>query len=84
MWPENGASTNRYWQKLTETLKRCAEINDVLNEDKLQTGVTAAAFHGRRITKGGAKANKVKVQAFCDMPAPTDEAYVNCLCDMMQ
>mgnify|MGYP000347377629 CR=1 FL=1 len=67
------------WQKLTETFKRCAEINDVLNEDKLQTGVTAAAFHGRRITKDGAKADEVKVQAIHDMPA-----HVNILCGMMQ
>ena len=71
-------------QKLTETFKRCAEINNVLNGDKLQTGVTAVAFHDHRITKDGAKADKVKVQAFRDMPAPTDVKHVNCLCDMMQ
>lgn len=33
-------------RKLTETLKRCAEKNIVLNEDKEQTGLTEITFHG--------------------------------------
>ena len=34
-------------QKLTKTLKRCAEKNIVLNEDKQQTGLTEIiTFHG--------------------------------------
>ena len=39
-------------RKLTETLKRCAEKNIVLNEDKQQTGLTEIAFHGHRVPKG--------------------------------
>ena len=42
-------------RKLTETLKRCAEKNIVLNEDKPQTGLTEIAFHGHRVTKDGVK-----------------------------
>ena len=71
-------------QELTETFKRCAEINIVLNEDKQRTDVTAVTFHGRRIAKDGAKANEVKVQAICDIPGPTYVAHVNLLCGMVQ
>ena len=71
-------------QELTETFKRCAEINIVLNEDKQQTHVTAVIFHGHRITKDGAKADEVKVQAIRDMPGPTYVAHVNLLCGMVQ
>ena len=71
-------------QKLTKTLKRCAEKNIVLNEDKQQTGLTEIAFHGQRITKHGVKADEAKVQAIRDMPAPTDVAGVKRLCGMAQ
>ena len=71
-------------QELTDTFKRCAEINIVLNEDKQQTHVTAVIFHGHRITKDGAKADEVKVQAIRDMPGPTYVAHVNLLCGMVQ
>ena len=47
-------------QELTETFERCAEINIVLNEDKQQTGLIAITFHGHRITKDGATADKSK------------------------
>ena len=71
-------------QKLTKTLKRCAEKNIVLNKDKQQTGLTEITFHGHRITKDGVKADKAKMQAICDMPAPTDVAGVQRLCSMVQ
>ena len=71
-------------QKLTKTLKRCAEENIVLNEDKQQTGLTEITFHGHRITKDGVKADEAKVQAIRDMPAPTDVAGVKRLCGMVQ
>ena len=71
-------------QELTETFKRCAEIKIVLNEDKPQTDVTAVTFHGRRITKDGAKADEVKVQPIRDMPGSTYVAHVNILCGMVQ
>ena len=71
-------------QKLTKTLKRCAEKNIVLNKDKQQTGLTEITFHGHRITKDGVKADKGKMQAICDMPAPTDVAGVQRLCSMVQ
>ena len=50
-------------RKLTKTLKRCAEKNIVLNEDKQQTGLTEITFHGHRITKDGVKADEAKVEA---------------------
>ena len=71
-------------QKLTGTLKRCAEKNIVLNEDKQQTRLTEITFHGHRITKDGVKVDEVKVQAICDMPKPIDVAGVRCLCGMTQ
>ena len=71
-------------RKLTETLKRCAEKNIVLNEDKQQTGLTEIAFHGHRITKDGVKVDEAKVQAICDMPKPVDVAGVRRLCGMTQ
>ena len=71
-------------RKLTETLKRCAEKNIVLNEDKQQTGLTEITFHGHRITKDGLKIDEAKVQAFRNMPAPTDVAGVKRLCGMVQ
>ena len=71
-------------QKLTKTLKRCAEKNIVLNKDKQRTGLTEITFHGHRITKDGVKADKAKMQAICDMPAPTDVAGVQRLCSMVQ
>ena len=61
-------------QKLTKTLKRCAEKNIVLIEDKQQTGLTEITFHGHIITKDGVKADEAKVEAIRDMPAPTDVA----------
>ena len=70
-------------QKLIETLKRCAEKNIVLNEDKQQTGLTEITFHGHRITKDGVKADEAKVQAIRDIPAPTDIAGVQRLCGMV-
>ena len=71
-------------QKLTETLKRCAEKNIILNEDKQQTGLTEITFHGHRITKEGVKVDEAKVQAIHDMPGPTDVAGVKRLCGMVQ
>ena len=71
-------------RKLTKTLKRCAEKNIVLNEDKQQTGLTEITFHGHRITKDGVKADEAKVEAIRDMPAPTDVAGVKRLCGMVQ
>ena len=69
-------------RKLTETLKRCAEKNNVLNEDKQQTGLTEIAFHGHTITKDGVKVDETKVQANRDMPKPVDVAGVRRLCGM--
>ena len=71
-------------QKLTKTLKRCAEKNIVRNKDKQQTGLTEITFHGYRITKDGMKADEAKVQATRDMPAPNDVAGVKRLCGMVQ
>ena len=71
-------------QKLTKTLKRCAEKKIVLKEDKEQTGLTEIIFHGHRITKDGVKADEAKVQAIRDMPVPTDVAGVKRLCGMVQ
>ena len=70
-------------QKPTETLKRCAGINIVLNEDKQQTSLTAITFHGHTSTKDGLKADEAKVQAIGDMPAPTDVTGVQRLCGMV-
>ncbi|KAL9970099.1 hypothetical protein ACROYT_G022422 [Oculina patagonica] len=70
--------------KLTETMKRCAEKNIVLNEDKQETGLTEITFHGHKITKDGVKVDEAKVQAIRDMPAPTDVAGVKRLCGMAQ
>ena len=71
-------------RKLTETLKRCAEKNIVLNEDKQQIGLTEITFHGHRITKDGVKIDEAKVQAIRNMPAPTDVAGVKRLCGMVK
>ena len=71
-------------QKLTKTLKRCAEKNIVRNKGKQQTGLTETNFHGHRITKDGVKAEEAKVQAICDIPAPTVVAGVKRLCCMVQ
>jgi len=66
-------------QKLSETLKRCAEWSIVLNEDKQQAGFTEIKFHGHRITKDGVKVDEAKVQAIHDMSKPVDAAGVRCL-----
>ena len=71
-------------QKLAVTLKRCAEKNFILNEDKQQTGLDEIIFHGHRMTKDGVKVDEAKVQAIRDMPAPTDVEGVKCLCGMAQ
>ena len=71
-------------QKLAVTLKRCAEKNIILNEDKQQTGLDEIIFHGHRITKDGVKVDEAKVQAIRDMPAPTDVEGVKRLCGMAQ
>ena len=71
-------------QKLTKTLKRCAEKSIFLNKYKQQTGLTEITFHGPRITKDGVKADEAKVEAIRDMPAPTNVAGVKRLCGMVQ
>ena len=71
-------------QKLAETLKRCAEKNIILNEDKQETGLDEIIFHGHRITKDRVKVDEAKVQAIRDMPAPTDVEGVKHLCGMAQ
>ena len=71
-------------QKLAVALKRCAEKNIFLNEDKQQTGMDEIIFHGHRITKDGVKVDEAKVQAIRDMPAPTDVEGVKRLCGMAQ
>ena len=45
-------------QKLAVTLKRCAEKNIILNEDKQQTGLDEIIFHGHRITKDRVKVDE--------------------------
>ena len=69
-------------QKLAVTLKRCAEKNFILNEDKQQTGLDEIIFHGHRMTKDGVKVDEAKVQAIRDLPAPTDVEGVKRLCGM--
>ena len=71
-------------QKLAVALKRCAEKNIFLNEDKQQTGMDEIIFHGHRITKDGVKIDEAKVQAIRDMPAPTDVEGVKRLCGTAQ
>jgi len=53
-------------QKLAVTLKRCAEKNIILNEDKQETGLDEVTFHGHRITKDSVKVDEAKVQAIRD------------------
>ena len=71
-------------QKLAVTLKRCAEKNFILNEDKQQTGLAEIIFHGHRMTKDGVKVDEAKVQAIRDMPAPTDVEGEKRLCGTAQ
>ena len=71
-------------QKLAVTLKRCAEKNIILNEDKQQTGLDEIIFHGHRMTKDGVKVDEAKVQAIREMPATTDVEGVKHLCGMAQ
>ena len=54
-----------------------------MNKDKQQTGLTEVTFHGPRITKDGVKADEAKVQAICDMPAPTVVAGAWCMVQYM-
>ena len=69
-------------RKLTETLRRYAEKNIVLNEDKQQASLTQIAWHGHRITKDGLEVDEAKVQAMREMPV--DVAGVRRLCGMTQ
>ena len=65
-------------------MKRCAEKNIILNEDKEKTCLDKIIFHGYRTTKDDVKVNEGKVQAIRDIPAPTDVEGVNRLCGMAQ
>ena len=71
-------------KKLAVTLKRYAEKNIILNEDKNETGLDEIILHGHRITKDGVKVDEAKVQAIRDMPAPTDVEGEKRLCGMAQ
>lgn len=66
------------------TLKRCAEKNIILNEDKQQTGLHEIIFHGHRITRDGLKVDEAEVQDIRCMPTPTDVEGVKRLCSMAQ
>ena len=54
-------------RKLAETLKRCAEKNIVLNEDKQQTGLTKITFQVTESQRMVSKLMKPK----CNMPSAT-------------
>ena len=54
-------------QKLSKTLKRCAEKNIVLNKDKQQTGLTEITFHGHRITKDGVTISSPMAKLLCTL-----------------
>ena len=59
MWQLRDAEAQRdNKQKLAETLKRYAEKNIILNEDKQQTCLDEIIFHGHRITKVGVKVDE--------------------------
>ena len=65
-------------------MKRYAEKNIILNEDKNETGLDEIILHGHRITKDGVKVDEAKVQAIRSMPAPTDVEGEKRLCGTAQ
>jgi hypothetical protein len=52
--------------------KKCREWNLSLNKSKLKRSQTEVRFMGHLITADGLKADRAKVEAILDMPAPTD------------
>ena len=72
-------------QKLTETLKRYAERNIILNEDKQQTANRDYLSWAQNRTRWiGVKVDQAKVQAIREMPAPTDVEGVKRTCGKAQ
>ncbi|PFX28550.1 Uncharacterized protein K02A2.6 [Stylophora pistillata] len=59
-------------QNLHELQKRCTERNTRLNDEKSVIKQTQIKFMGYLITNEGVQADKSKVDAILNMPAPTD------------
>ncbi|PFX14758.1 Retrovirus-related Pol polyprotein [Stylophora pistillata] len=59
-------------QNLREVQKRCTERNIKLNDEKSVIKQTQIKFMGHLITNEGVHADKFKVDAILNMPAPTD------------
>ena len=71
-------------QNLLALQERCAEKRVKLNDEKTVLKQTEIKFMGHIITNEGVKADKSKVEAILDMPAPTDVHGVKRLCGMIQ
>ena len=71
-------------QNLHELQKRCTERNTRLNDEKSVIKQTQIKFMGYLITNEGVQADKSKVDAILNMPAPTDVQGVKRLCGMIQ
>ena len=70
--------------KLEMLYKRCEQRHIVLNQDKGEIGKSEIHFHGHLFTDQGVKADKRKIEAILNMPAPSDAAGVRRLCGMVQ
>ena len=71
-------------QNYERLYERCREQNNVLNQDRKVVVQTEINFHGHLFTSEGMKADKNKVEAILEMPAPTDISGVRRLCGMVQ
>ncbi|CAB3995988.1 Hypothetical predicted protein [Paramuricea clavata] len=71
-------------QNLLALQERCAKKRVKLNDEKTVLKQTEIKYMGHLITNEGVKADKSKVEAILDMPAPTDVHGVKRLCGMIQ
>ena len=64
-------------QKVAVTLKRWAEKNIILNEDKHETGLDEIIFHGHRITKDGVQVGSISAVSWVRSLILSEERRLN-------
>ena len=73
IWGTTEAEHNK---RLEQVLKKCAELNVMLNKEKCTFQVESVKYLGNVITARGVKPDPEKVRAIMDMPPPADRKGV--------
>ena len=68
----HGRTREEHNNRLLQVLKKCREINLVLNKKKCQIGKSEVTYVGHRLTSEGLRPTEDRVKAISNLQAPTD------------